>query len=75
MAGLTKSVSPCLKRFLLRTDMEIAIKNAALLAGDFSNAEYIRGMCELLAMLYPCLGVDPYGRAEWFESRIREIAV
>jgi len=55
--------------------MEIAIKNAALLAGDFSNAEYIRGMCELLAMLYPCLGVDPYGRAEWFESRIREIAV
>lgn len=51
-----------------------AIIQAADLAGDCTNAEYLRGMCELLARCFPKADVLTDERAEWFESRIREQA-
>ncbi len=53
------------------SDMNGAIRAAIfLLAGDATNTEYVRGMCELLAMLFPAPDMDTAERAEWFETKI-----
>lgn len=43
---------------------------AAGLIDDCTHAEYVRGICELLAYAYPKEDVDTQERVAWFEHKI-----
>lgn len=51
-----------------------AITQAKELVGDMSNLEYTRGVCELLARLYPIDDVCTEDRAEWVEESLLAIS-
>lgn len=52
--------------------LEDGIKQAVSLLTDMDNEEYIRGMCELLASMYP--GCDGDGTEERATSIMTEVA-
>lgn len=49
-----------------------AIAEATSLAGDGDNSEYMRGMCELLARMFPTYGVCTEERSEEINAIVRE---
>lgn len=52
--------------------MHQAIIHAAGLLDDMENEEYIRGMCELIACMFPKPDVCTCDRAEFIKSQIEE---
>lgn len=52
--------------------MDNAIRYAAGLLDDMDNEEYIRGMCELLAVMYPAPDTCTYERAEYIRLLIEQ---
>ena len=54
-------------------DMDRAIAQAADLLTDMGNEEYIRGMCELMARMFPSEGADTEERAQWFEAEVEKV--
>lgn len=50
-----------------------AIAEAASLLDDMSNEEYIRGMCEMIARLFPLPDVCTDERAEWVEAEVEKL--
>lgn len=53
--------------------MENAMTLAAGLLDDMNNEEYVRGMCELLAMMFPEDDVCTCDRAEWFTAKLADM--
>lgn len=45
-------------------DILMALSHASILVGDCSNKEYARGICEILASLFPIEDMDTEERAE-----------
>lgn len=52
--------------------MDNAIAQAAGLLTDMDNEEYIRGMCELLASMFPAPDTGTEERAEWFTAEVEK---
>ena len=63
---------PCKRIFGPDKEMDNAIRYAAGLLDDMDNEEYIRGMCEILAVMYPAPDTCTHDRAEYIQLRIEQ---